>query len=218
MGILCSERPLRNHQRLGKRTLGARLDKISPTNAGMLLQHVRSITCYIADTPDSPHGSVDLLRDYSSSFHQLERLTFSSGRPPSLARIETFTAFQDSLSYLCLRSFSVTVNVVVALVDYFPNLVHLNLSGLSRKADHYRLLPFSRPLRELTVAEFTSDGLPFLDELMGLRPRCDKVTIKWIWISCPSFARRVVEGVEASVKHLDLKCELIGTSDVSKIL
>lgn len=200
----------------GSVRLGRWLDRIPPTNAGMLLQHVRSITCYIADSPDSPHGTVDLLRDYSSSFRQLERLTFDSGCPPSLARIEMYAGFQHSLSYLSLRSFRVAASVVVALVDYFPNLTHLNLSGLSPKVDDQRLLPFSRPLQQLTIAEFTFDGLPLLDQLMGLHPRCDKITIELMWISCPSFAQRVINGVKANVKRLDLKFELIGVSKVSK--
>ena len=108
--------------------------------------------------------------------------------------------------------------MVVTLANYFPNLAHLNLSGLSHEVDDQPIPPFSWPLQELTVAEFTSDGLPLLDQLMGLHPQCDKITIEWMLFSCPSLTQHLIDDVESSIKHLDLKCELMGVSNISKIL
>ena len=75
------------------------LDAISPTNV-RVLEHIRSIQCQITKPPDSPHPPVDLLRNYSPSFRQLERLTFFSGFLPSLTQISAYSAFQHTLSHL----------------------------------------------------------------------------------------------------------------------
>jgi len=50
----------------GAACLGSWLDKIPPTNIE-ILQHVHSLTYRIANTPGSPHPSIDFLRDYSPS-------------------------------------------------------------------------------------------------------------------------------------------------------
>jgi len=193
------------------------LKEISPTNARMLLQRVCSMTYCIDDTIVSPHRPVDLFHDYSSSLCRLKRLTFDSGLPSSLAWIEKFTAFQHTLSYLCLRSLGVTANVVVTLVNYFPNLAHLHLRSLSHKVDGRPIPHFSRPLRELTIYGFTTDGLPLLDQLMGLHPQCNKSTIGVLQLPCPSLTQCVINGVESSIKHLVLESRLGGVSNVLKL-
>jgi len=198
--------------------LGSWLKNISPTSSGMLLQHVRSLSCYIADIPDSYLGPVDFLHDYSSSLRRLEHLALDSGRPLSLARTETYSAFQHTLSYLHVRSFSVTTNVVVTLVNYFPNLAHLHLKRLSHKVDDQPIPPLSRPLQELTVAEFASDGLPLIDQLMKLHPQCEKITVAETWRLRQVLAQRIINGVEASIKRLNLKSDLEGVSNFPKIL
>ena len=199
--------------------LGSWLRRISPTNTGMLLQHVRSLTCCVAEVPTLSLGPVNFLRDHSSSLRQLERLTLYSGRPLSFARTETYSAFQQSLSYLHLRSFSVTANAVVTLVNYFPNLAHLHLERLSHEVDDQPIPPFSRPLQELTVTEF--ENITLLDQLKGLQPRCEKITIEQTWRSwrpCQSVAQCVINGMEAGIKHLDIRSDLRGMSNISKIL
>ena len=91
----------------GAACLGSWLDKIPPTNIE-ILQHVHSLTYRIANTPGSPHPSIDFLRDYSPSFRQLEHLTFLSGflgvPSASLTEIGTlpYPAFQRTVSHLCL--------------------------------------------------------------------------------------------------------------------
>lgn len=192
------------------------LATISPTNVEVL-QHVRSLICRIADAPDSPRPSADPLRDYLPSFDHLERLTFFSGFLPSLTQIGTYSAFQHTLSCISLQYCRATASALVALVDYFPNLTHLDLSKISLWVDDQPALPFSRPLQKLTIADLYSDGgLVLLDQLMGLRPQCDEVSIGMYGTSCPSLAQRVIKGVNASVKRLNLKSDLAGESSVPK--
>lgn len=197
----------------GETRLKLWLNAIYPTNVGVL-QHIRSLSYRIIDAPNSlggPAGSVDFLHDYSPSFNQLARLTLFSGCLPSPTQIGTPSAFQHTLSYLCLRGCIVATSTLVTLVNYFPNLSHLDLIALSHKADDQLTPPFSRPVQKISATEFHTDGaLDLLDQLMGLRPRCDEATIGMRWSSCPSLAQRVVDGVEVTVKRLNLECDLAG--------
>jgi len=154
-------------------------DAISPTNVGVL-QHVRSLTCKIADTPGSCYSPLDFLRDYSPSFRQLERLTLLSGFLPSLdTQMNTYSAFQHTLSYLSLQRCIATASGLAALVNYFPNLAHLDLSELFHWGVSQPTHPLSRPLQKLTVTEFyAGHSLGLLDRFMELHPRCEEVTIR----------------------------------------
>jgi len=201
----------------GATRLKSWLANIPPTNIE-ILQHVRSIECQIADPPDSPRPLTDLLRDYSPSFRQFERLTFFMGFLPSLTQIGTYTAFQHTLSCLRLEYCSVTAIGLVALVNYFPNLARLDLIDLYRMADDQSTTPFSRPLQKLTIAEFFTDSsLALLDGLMGLRPQCEEVAISIYWALSPSLAQRVIDGVEASVKRVNLESDLEGARNSPKM-
>ena len=183
-------------------------ETISPTNIEVL-QHVRSLTYNIANTPGSRHPPLDFLRDYSPSLPHLKRLIFFSGFLPSPTQLGTYSPFQRSLSFISLWGCSVTVSRLVTLVNYFPNLAHLELMGLSHKVDGRPALPFSRPLQKLTVTDlYTNGGLVLLDQLMGLHPQCDEVAIGMYATSCPSLAQRVIDGVKANVKRLNLKSNL----------
>ena len=198
--------------------LGSWLATTPPTNVE-IFQHVRSLTFHTTSIPDSPHGPAHLLHEHSSSFHRLERLTLSHGCPPSHSRIGTFAAFQHTLAYLCLWCCSVTASGLVTFVNYFPNLAHLEVGFLSRKADDQPTPPFSRPLQKLTVTEvYSDDGLGFIDQLMALHPQCDEVTVSSFWSSSPSVARCVIYGVEANVKRLYIKSLYKGVHSVLKIL
>ena len=190
---------------------------ISPTNVGVL-QHVRSLFCQITNAPESTGGStgsVDILRDYSLSFHQLGRLTLFSGCLPSFAQIGTPPAFQRTLSYLCLWSCNVIVRALVTFVNYLPNLAHLDLIELSHNRDDQPTPPFSRPLQKLSITE---GSLSLIDQLMGLRPQCDQVTVGVFWFPCPLLAQHAIDGVETSIKRLCLESDLAGVSNIPKTL
>ena len=183
------------------------LDTISPTNAE-LLHHIRRLHCRIPDVPGSLYGSggtVDFFRDYPPSFCQLECLVLFSGCLMRLTQIWTPSAFQNTLSLLCLCGSSVAVGALAALLNYFHNLTRLDLIALTHKADGQRVPPLSRPLQELSVTEFHGrSGEDLLDQLMALRPQCEKVTIGKFW-SCPLLAQHIINGVEASIKRLNIK-------------
>jgi len=191
------------------------MDVIPPTNLGVL-QHIRSIRCQINSPPDSPRLSADLLLDHSPSFHHLERLTLFSGFLPPPTQIGTCSAFQHTLLYLCLRLCNVTASALVTFVNYFPNLAHLDLVELYRSVDAQPTPPFSRPLKKLSVTEFTDLGL--IDQLIELHPQCDEVSVDMYWAASPPLAQHVINGVGTSVKRLTIVCEPEGVSNVSKIL
>jgi len=194
------------------------LGTISPTNVGVL-QHVRSLHCQIDEPPESPRPPIDLLRDYSPSLFRLERLSLYTGVLPPLTQISSYSAFQHTLSYLSLQRCVATTHGIVTLVNYFPNLAHLNVSELYDWEDGQQAPSFSQPLQKLSVADFyTINSLDFLDQLMGLRPRCEEITIGMYWSSCPLLAQHVVDGVETSVKRLYLTSDLRGTRNVPKMV
>jgi len=192
------------------------LAKIPPTKLE-ILQHVRSLYYKIPQPPDSFHPSSNPLHDYLPSLCQLERLTLFSGFLPSPTQIEGYTAFQHTISYLSLQCCTATTNGLVTLVNYFPNLTHLDLFDLGHLVDVQPIPPFSRPLEKLSVTEFYDDGgLDLLDQLMALYPQCEEVAVRMNWFPCPSLAQRVVDGVWASVKRLNLGSCLEGAFSVPK--
>ena len=191
------------------------LDKISPANVE-ILQHVRSLTCFIADTPGIPYQSANLLRDYSPSFRHLERLTFQARFLPSLAQIGTLTypAFQHTVSHLCLQCCGLEASRLVTLVNYFPNLAHLDLVDLYHTVDTQPTPPFSRPLQKLSLTQFTD--LDLIDHLMRPNPQCNELNICMYWVSCSSLTQRAIDGVGASVKRLNLRSSIAGAFRVPK--
>jgi len=192
----------------GPESLEVWLDKIPPTNIE-ILQHVRSLRCEIAKP-------VDLLRDYFPSLCQLERLVLCSGFLPSPIQIGTYAPFQRTLSYLSLQCCSVTASALVNFVNCFPNLAHLDLVDLCHMVNAQPVPLFSRPLKNLSVTEFTDLGL--IDQLMGLHPQCEEVNVDMRWGSCPLLTQHVINGAGPSVKRLNIRCELMGASNVSKFL
>jgi len=188
------------------------LDKISPTNVGVL-QHVRSIGCHIAEPLDSFHPPVDFLRDYSPSFRQLESLALLTGLLPSLTQINTYSAFQHTLSYLSLQCCNVIASELITLVNYFPNLAHLGLFSSFHRVDERATPPLSRPLQKLTILD-SHDGPGLLDQLMGLRP--EGVTLWMSRSSNPSFAQHAIDGVATSVKRLNLEGDTVGARNSLK--
>jgi len=188
------------------------LGSISPTNISVL-QHVRFLCCRISNPP-TPCGMMDpadLPGDYSPSFRRLERLTLTVGSFVSLTQIGT-PGFRYSLSYLCLWYCRVKVSAIVACVDYFPNLLHLDLcNSRSDKADDQPIPPLPRPLRKLTVTNsFPGDAPDLIYQFMELRPQCVEVTVETSSFSSSSFTQRIIDGVAASVKRLNLEHSFSG--------
>ena len=188
------------------------LGSISPENIEVL-QHVRTLHYNYQVAKENlnlPNGS-DIIRRYLPSFCKLGRLTLVLGHFTSPTQIGAFSAFQQTLSYLCLWSCSVTISTLATFVNCFPNLAHLDLTSLSSKPDDQPAPSFSRPLRKLSIAEFiTGDSLDLLDQLMELRPRSDEVSVNVGLSSSPSVTQRIVDGMGASIKRMNLKSNLLG--------
>jgi len=73
--------------------------------------------------------------------------------------------------------------------------------------------PFSRPLRKLTITSITNIDL--IDQLLGPHSQYDEVDVGTHWGSS-SVTQRIINGVGASVKRLNLKAKISGVSSVPK--
>ncbi|KAF9645178.1 hypothetical protein BDM02DRAFT_3120600 [Thelephora ganbajun] len=185
------------------------LDSISPTNA-VLLGHIRSLsyTTYTTHPDRTIEPAYSALRDYFPSFCQLRRLTLSFDCTPSHPQqIESFSAFQHTLSDLSLSNRAVTTSTLVTLINYFPNLACLYLRNLSYRREAERTSsPPRSPFKKLYVTEWPVCSLDLLDELSKLGLHFDEVAISQIapthtW---PEFAKRVVDAFGAGAKRLRL--------------
>ena len=187
------------------------LNNISPTNIE-LLQHVRELVCRMPSARDSvcdQTARIDLLRDYSPSLCQLRRLVLVSGRLPPLPQMGIPFAFQHTLEHLYLRGCRIAISTLITLINYFPNLVCLYLSSARSETDDQPIHPLSRPLRKLSITEPNpQDELGIIDQLLGLRPQCDEISIN-VWSRpAPLLTQRIINGVGASVKYLNLNGSL----------
>lgn len=150
-------------------------NSIPPADDGPL-QHVRSLT-YAADivTPIWPD-----LRDYYPFLHHLRHLTLRSScvPPTTYWPVETFSAFEDTLSQLTLDSCAVTISSLVTLINHFPNLDRLDLSRLSREVDGEPAPPLSRQLLgQLRIPEVSGDEFGLLDQLSELGLAFDEIVV-----------------------------------------
>ncbi|KAF9645196.1 hypothetical protein BDM02DRAFT_684340 [Thelephora ganbajun] len=185
-----------------------------PLQNAELFHHVHSLSCRI---DASPHGWSDdcgrfLYNDFPL-FPQLRNLVLRSGRLKSITRFRFRVplTFRHTLEYLSLHRCRATISTLVTLINYFPNLVHLNLDHLNlddiyHEVDNQPAPPLSRPLRKLSITELdTSDDLGILDQLLGLRLQCEEVILMIDAHAAPSLTQRVIDGVEVSVKYLKLR-------------
>ena len=191
-------------------TLKSWWSNISPENTE-LLQHVRLLHCRMPNPSSSSFSlanCVNFLTEYSSSLRQLKHLSLTSGCISSFNQFGTPSAFQHTLAALVLVDCGVTINILATLVNYFYNLVHLNLVNLQYLVDAQPASPLSRPLRKLSVGDFHPVcNLVLIDLLSGLQLQSEEVTIR-SFLPSPSLAQRVINGVEASVRYLDLQKDL----------
>src|ERR1700753_2506971 len=112
----------------------------SPTSTE-LLRHTHSLTCY---NSQSLH---DFHEDYFKSFHRLQFLSLEWIRNIDLDTVNLFPAFQNTLSLLSLFGVSLTLDALIKLLGYFPNLRELYLSPDTFWRKHRRTPPPSTPPR-----------------------------------------------------------------------
>ena len=194
-------------------TLWSWLEDVSPRNVE-LLQHVHSLSVRVENSLHrSSVAPTGFPHDRSPLFPCLRRLSLHSGSPASIAKLGVSLASQRTLEFLCLSSCHVTISTLATLINHFPNLVHLKLLDLVHPkplnpyhdVDNELTPPLSRPLRQLTVNEpGTCDEPGILDQLLGLQPQCEEVTISVSPFVAQSLTQRIINGIEATIKRLDL--------------
>jgi hypothetical protein len=197
------------------------LGNILPADNG-LLQHVRSLS-YITNIGVRRSGfqleyRVDVLRDYFPFLHQLRHLSLSSMHLPSSIsqELQMFSAFRHTLSRLSLKYCKVTISALVALINRFPSLNHLDLSHVS-KVDGGPAPPLSRPLiGQLRISGFHQDILDLLDQLSGLGSVSfdDIVLTQYPWPRVQNL-ERIVNAVGVNVKRLRLLSRFEGCTYIT---
>ena len=119
-----------------------------------LLKHVRSLSHSRGPSIRGvKYRMSELLRDsgeYLSALLNLHSLTLHNIRVERIGKegLHTcFSAFRESLTSLSLVSPTMSVSAFVALVDFFPNMVTLQLHAFVPEADEGPVPSLSRPLR-----------------------------------------------------------------------
>ena len=179
-----SRRHLFNAANIREKSLQSWRDTISPANHE-LLQHIRALS-YVTDAKGLPSNypleyRIDILQDYLPSLHRLQRLSLFSMRISSeiSPKLEILSAFQYTLSQLSLDHCDVTISALVALINYFPNLAHLDLAFLFHVADRNPTPSLSRPrMSRLCLSGVRTNTLRILDQLSELGLAFDEVVVK----------------------------------------
>ena len=187
------------------------LKNISPTNIE-LLRHVRSLSITSFDTPTwqvpfLEYIDIDDLYDYFPSFHQLHTielrgLHISSDIPQ---RMEMFSSCQQSLSSLFFVGSSLRWHSFIALIDYFPNLRHLELQGLSFENINSDPPPLSRPLRgKLGLHIFEAFNLiDFSNWFTGLEVEYEELAVN-VGHTTGIYSQTIVTACEKTLKYLKI--------------
>lgn len=135
------------------------LDGISPANVE-LLECVRALT-YSEYSPilrNSIWPAYHTLREYSPSFRRLSRLTlcFSHISPPTFSLwLEVFSTFQHTLSHITLGDCTTTKRIFVTLINFFPNLVRLDVHHIEYYKEDKPIPPLVRPgFKRLCVTQW----------------------------------------------------------------
>ena len=202
-----SRRRLFETVKIRQETLESWWNIIPPTNDGVL-RHVRSLT-YLAAidifrTLFPSEYCLDVIREYFPSLPQLRHFSLGSRRLNVISRdIDMFSPFRHTLVRLSLEHRNVKIGTFVTLINYFPNLNRLDLSGLFRMEDYEPTPPLSRQLlRELHVRGGDLDA-NFLDRLSELGLAFEEIVLNAQPIRVQP-VERIVNAVGVSVKRLRL--------------
>jgi len=205
-----SRRQLFKTVKIRERDLQSRLDSVPPANNG-LLHHVCSLS-YVAEIRAwrsilPPGHPIDVLRDYLPFFQRLQHLSLSSVHLPSdiSHQVEVFSAFQHTLSRLSLDHCSVTINALVAFINYFSSLDCLDLIHPLYNTDGVPAVPLSRPLiSKLHISNYFKDDFDPLDQLWGLGLSFDEIVVYYTsWLHSSTLSR-IVDALGVNAKYLRL--------------
>jgi hypothetical protein len=156
------------------------LNGVSPANVELLgrirvlTYRERLATEYLVTGPVQ-----HTLREYLPSFRMLRSLTLNTRRKSPLPQpLEMFSAFQYTLLDITLADYSITKSEFVALVNYFPNLMHLHLRYIKYLEEDKSIPPLSRlHFKYLRVAHLSKGGPDLIDELSRLGLHFEEVVI-----------------------------------------
>ena len=168
----------------------------SPTSA-KLLRHVHSLTCR------QFQSLCDFHEDYLKSFHHLQCLALDNIGNVELNAVDLFPSFQNTLSSLSLFQVSLTLDVFIKLLGYFPKLRDLYLNDPTFCAEH-RITPSpgsTPPRGSLSLCRLSAESMDILLRgLCGLEPQYDKLAI----FSSSSHAHSIISTCEKTLTHLKL--------------
>lgn len=186
--------------------LWSKLENSPPKNVG-IFHHVRSLSVGVDLSPYRrsealariPHIELPL-------FPYLRYMVLRySGGFSALRQLGVALASQDTLESLSLILCRVSTSALVALINHFPNLVHVRLVSLQYEPNGEPIPPLARPLQKLSVNyPGTYDDPGIIDQLLGLQPLCDEVTVEVRFRVAPLLAQRIIDGVRTTVKRLNL--------------
>lgn len=196
-----SRRLLFTHVRLRQDNYKRWLNKISPTNTGVL-SHVHSLTYFLRGIGAPDSRSFYVFRDYFPAFSQLRTLTFChlDIEPTIPQHLHLFSAFKHSLSALSLGGVSIPWSAFVALVGYFPNLRSLNLLATSFQVANKPGPHICHPGRgKLFVDLITRVAADFpYNRLAELRPEYEELEL------LGAYEHRLISAVERTLKSLKI--------------
>ena len=143
-----------------------------------LLGYIRSLwycfgMCWMRDLQQN-HG------EYFSALRNLRSLTlFNVGieRNHQEGFCTCFSPFRGTLTYLSLEHSPTSFSGFVTLIDYFPNIIHLQLRSPTLEPEARPVPTLSRPLRGTVEFHGSNRCLDFLDRFVSLDLEYDEVVI-----------------------------------------
>ena len=170
----------------------------SPTSAE-LLQHTHSLTCRRFDS------LYDLHEDYLKSFHRLQELNLDQVYNIELDAVKFFPAFQNTLLSLSLSQVSLTLDALIELLGYFPNLREFRLNGPTTFCAEHRKtpLPSIPPRGTLSLSCISPESTNILLQgLCELEPEYDELRVVEVFNRSNSRIRSIISTCEKTLKRL----------------
>ena len=119
-------------------------------------------------------------------------------------QVGLFSAFRHCLSSLSIWSCHVTSSALIALINYFPLLMDLDLHELTHETDGEPLPQLSRPLRgRLTIIGCRTEHRALFKNLSSPPPELDELVLYQVHM--PTCYDDIVSAHGGDVKYLVLR-------------
>jgi hypothetical protein len=119
-------------------------------------------------------------------------------RPAVSEHLQSFSAFQHTLSSLSLTRVLITWSAFAALVGYFPHLRNLEIREMSLEVESHPAPRLSCPLRGRLHLTCGAGREPFIDRLIGLNLEYEELVL------VGDYEYRLVAAVGNTLKYLKL--------------